>query len=141
MLHACCVRVHTPQVWDSFGRLLYQSSPFDYAVTSVAWCPSGDLFAVGTFNNLLLCDRMGWAYSKVHLSTGSIYAISWTADGTQLAAAGGNGSVVFGNVVDIALEDGKMRVTVEDEHKVQAGGGGGRGQHWAALGVRTEALA
>lgn len=53
------------QVWDSFGRLLYQSSPFDYAVTAVAWCPSGDLFAVGTFNNLLLCDRMGWAYSKV----------------------------------------------------------------------------
>lgn len=54
-----------PQVWDAYGRLLYQSSPFDYAVTSVAWSPNGDLFAVGSFDTLQLCDRMGWAYSKV----------------------------------------------------------------------------
>jgi WD40 repeat protein len=53
------------QVWDSYGRLLYQSSPFDYAVTSVAWSPNGDLFAVGSFDTLQLCDSMGWAHSKV----------------------------------------------------------------------------
>jgi intraflagellar transport protein 80 len=58
---ACVLR----QVWDQFGRLLYQSSLFDYPVTSVAWSPSGELFAVGSFNSLQLCDRMGWAYSKV----------------------------------------------------------------------------
>lgn len=53
------------QVWDSYGRLLYQSSPLDYSVTSISWCPGGDLFAVGSYNSLQLCDRMGWSYSKV----------------------------------------------------------------------------
>jgi hypothetical protein len=55
----------TDQVWDAYGRLLYQSIPLDYSITSVAWCPSGEMFAVGSFNSLQLCDRMGWAYSKV----------------------------------------------------------------------------
>ena len=52
-------------MWDSYGRLLFQSSPLDYAVTSVAWCPSGEMFAAGSFDSLQLCDRMGWAYCKV----------------------------------------------------------------------------
>lgn len=54
-------------MWDGFGRLLYQSDPFDYAVTSVAWSPNGDLLAVGSQDTLQLCDRMGWAHSKVRL--------------------------------------------------------------------------
>lgn len=53
------------QVWDPYGRLLYQSAPFDAPVTSVAWNPSGDCFAVGAFDTLQLCDAMGWAHSKV----------------------------------------------------------------------------
>lgn len=107
------------KVWDSFGRLLYQSSLFDYSVTSVAWSPRGEQFAVGSFNSLQLCDRMGWAYSKLHLKdAGSILALSWTADGTQLAGAAGSGAVVIGQVEDIAYEDGKMQVTVVDDHKI-----------------------
>lgn len=55
--------------------------------------------------------------SQIHLNdTGSIMTLSWTADSTQLAGGGGSGGVVFGQVVDLALEDGKMQV-----------GGGGRG--------------
>ena len=64
----CLLLLHPPpppQVWDCYGRLLFQSSPLDYAVTSVAWCPSGEMFAAGSFDSLQLCDRMGWAYSKV----------------------------------------------------------------------------
>lgn len=57
-------RTHT-QVWDTYGRLLYQGDPFDYAVTAVAWSPNGDLLAVGSQDTLQLCDRMGWAHSKV----------------------------------------------------------------------------
>ncbi|KAG2494842.1 hypothetical protein HYH03_007082 [Edaphochlamys debaryana] len=107
------------KVWDSFGRLLYQSGVYDYPVTSVAWSPSGELFAVGGFNSMQLCDRMGWAYSKIHLNdTGSIMSLSWTADSTALAGSGGGGAVVFGQVVDLALEDGKMQVTVVDEHRI-----------------------
>ncbi|KAJ9526633.1 hypothetical protein QJQ45_017601 [Haematococcus lacustris] len=106
------------KVWDSYGRLLYQSSPFDYSVTSVAWSPSGDLFAVGSFDTLQLCDSMGWAHSKSHLKCGSLLSISWTADGTQLAAAGGTGAIMHGQVVDIALEDGRVRVNLEDSCKL-----------------------
>ncbi len=44
--------------------------------------------------------------------------ISWTADGTQLAAAGGNGAVFFGQVVDVSAEDGRVRVNLENGHKI-----------------------
>ena len=40
-----------------------------------------------------------WSYSREAPETGSIMKVAWTSDGTQLAAAGGNGSVVIGQVV------------------------------------------
>jgi len=61
----CCsdnLRSHTfllLQVWDVYGRQLYCSQPHDYPVTSVSWSPSGDLFAVGSYNTLRLCDKTG----------------------------------------------------------------------------------
>jgi intraflagellar transport protein 80 len=53
-------------------------------------------YTQGSFNALFLCDKTGWACSKAKLETGSILNIAWTPDGTQLAGAGGNGSVCFG---------------------------------------------
>ena len=50
---------HFAQVWDAFGRLLFQSSTADNTITSVTWRPDGELFAVGTFNQLLVCDKRG----------------------------------------------------------------------------------
>lgn len=47
------------QVWDSFGRLLYSSSSHDYPVTSLSWAPDGEVFSVGSFNTLRLCDKTG----------------------------------------------------------------------------------
>ncbi|XP_055022871.1 intraflagellar transport protein 80 homolog isoform X1 [Boleophthalmus pectinirostris] len=47
------------KVWDSFGRLLYTSSPHDYPVTSLSWAPDGEVFAMGSFNTLRLCDKTG----------------------------------------------------------------------------------
>ncbi len=37
-------------------------------------------------------------------------SLSWTGDSTQLAGSGGSGAVVFGQVVDLTREDGKMQV-------------------------------
>ena len=48
------------QVWDTYGRQLYSSGAHDYPVTSVAWSNDGELFAVGSFNTLRLCDKIGW---------------------------------------------------------------------------------
>lgn len=49
----------TKQVWDEYGRAVYSSSSHDYPVTSVAWSDDGELFAVGSFNLLRLCDKAG----------------------------------------------------------------------------------
>lgn len=47
------------KVWDSYGRNIFSSSPYDYSITSVAWCPSGEMFAVGSFNMIKVCDKIG----------------------------------------------------------------------------------
>jgi intraflagellar transport protein 80 len=52
------------KVWDSFGRPLFQSKPLEFAITAVAWSPNGELFAVGMYNGIRLCDRTGWTYSR-----------------------------------------------------------------------------
>ena len=31
------------KVWDSYGRLMFTSSQYDYAITSVAWAPNGEV--------------------------------------------------------------------------------------------------
>lgn len=55
------------QVWDSLGRLLYQSAPLQSSITAVAWSLTSEMFAVGCYNSLLLCHASGWLYSKVHV--------------------------------------------------------------------------
>jgi intraflagellar transport protein 80 len=47
------------RVWDSLGRPIFSSSVHTHPITSLAWAPAGDLFAVGSFNALRLCDRYG----------------------------------------------------------------------------------
>ncbi|CAM9692177.1 unnamed protein product, partial [Laminaria digitata] len=92
------------RVWDSFGRQMYQSGGLGYTITSVKWCPNGESFAVGAFNTLRLCDKTGWSHSRDRPQSGSLTSLVWTPDGTQLAGAGGNGSVVFGQVIERSIE-------------------------------------
>lgn len=47
------------KVWDSMGRSLFSSGLHNHPITSVAWAPGGDLFSVGSFNILRVCDRYG----------------------------------------------------------------------------------
>lgn len=47
------------RVWDCHGRQLFSSSLHDNPITSLAWSPNGDLFAVGSYNTLRLCDYSG----------------------------------------------------------------------------------
>jgi hypothetical protein len=57
--------------------------------------------------------------TQSHLKSGSLLSISWTPDGTQLAAVGGSGSVVFASVVGVAVEDGRVRVEACGDKKLQ----------------------
>lgn len=48
------------KLWDSYGRLLFTSNPYDYVITSVAWAPNGEYFAVGAYEMVKLCDKTGF---------------------------------------------------------------------------------
>ncbi|XP_076064271.1 intraflagellar transport protein Oseg5 [Oratosquilla oratoria] len=100
------------RVWDSYGRQMYSSAPHDYPITSLAWAPDGQLFAVGSFNTLRLCDKAGWSYSLEKPNTGSIFNLAWSSDGTQVAGACGNGHVIFAHVIESNLEWKNYEATV-----------------------------
>ncbi|XP_040569650.2 intraflagellar transport protein 80 homolog [Lepeophtheirus salmonis] len=100
------------KVWDQYGRQLYSSSQHDYPITSLSWSGDGLLFAVGSFNTLRLCDKIGWSHSLDKPETGSIYKIAWSNDGTQLAGACGRGHVIFAHVIDKRLEWRNYEATV-----------------------------
>lgn len=107
------------RIWDSYGRLIYCSAPYEYVITAVSWSPSGDVFAVGSFNLIRLCDKAGWTHSFVKPNSGSIMKLTWSGDGTIIAGAGGNGSVIFGYLVDRALCWGFTDVVLEEDNKIQ----------------------
>jgi intraflagellar transport protein 80 len=67
------------KVWDTYGRQLYSSKATEFPITSVRWCPSGDYFAVGSFNTMSLCDKTGWTHSRARTKSGSIISIDWTS--------------------------------------------------------------
>ena len=46
------------RVWDQYGRQLYNSLPYDHVITSVKWAPNGEVFAVGAYEMLRLCDEV-----------------------------------------------------------------------------------
>ncbi|XP_062242738.1 intraflagellar transport protein 80 homolog [Platichthys flesus] len=107
------------KVWDSFGRLLYSSSAHDYPITSLSWAPDGEVFAMGSFNTLRLCDKTGWSYALEKPNTGSVMNVSWSADGTQLAGACGNGHVIFAHVVEQHWEWKNFVVTLTKRRSMQ----------------------
>lgn len=106
------------RVWDQYGRQLYSSLPYDHVVTSVKWQPNGENFAVGAFEMLRLCDKTGWSHSFDKPECGSVLALSWSADGTTVAGAGGNGSVIFGSIVDRAISHGSMEAVLDENNKI-----------------------
>lgn len=107
------------KVWDGFGRLLHSSSSQDYPVTSLSWAPDGEVFAVGSFNTLRLCDKTGWSYALEKPNTGSVFSLAWSADGTQLAGACGNGQVIFAHVVEQHWEWKNFVITLTKRRTMQ----------------------
>lgn len=76
------------KIWDQYGRNLFVSYALNSVVTSLSWAPSGEYFAVGSFGSIRLCSKTGWAQSLSKVDSGGIMSLSWSNDGTSLAAAG-----------------------------------------------------
>jgi intraflagellar transport protein 80 len=106
------------RVWDQFGRQLFSSTPYDYVITSAKWAPSGEYFAVGSYEMIRLCDKSGWSHSFDKPNAGSLMNLAWSHDGTVLAAAGGNGHVVFGTIVDRQISWAHIDATLDSENKI-----------------------
>ena len=87
------------KVWDTMGRPLYSSSVHEHPISSVAWSPRGDVFAVAGYNMLRLCDAAGWSRSLDNTTTGSIYDLTWTSNGTAVAGACADGQVISATLV------------------------------------------
>ncbi|XP_068216977.1 intraflagellar transport protein 80 homolog [Palaemon carinicauda] len=100
------------RVWDGFGRQLYSSAQHQHPITALSWSPDGQLFAVGSFNTLRLCDKAGWCHSLEKPNTGSIFNLAWSSDGTQVAGACGNGQVIFAHIIENHLEWKNYEATV-----------------------------
>ena len=47
------------KIWNHYGQQLFSSTPFDHPVTAVSWNTSGDMFAVGSYDTLKICDKLG----------------------------------------------------------------------------------
>ena len=106
------------KIWDQYGRNLFVSLPYNYVITSVAWAPSGEYFAVGSFDMVRLCNKTGWTYSFNKTESGSIFKLAWSGDGTTVAGAGGNGAVVFGSIIDRALTWKNIEVLLDENNKL-----------------------
>jgi len=104
------------KIWDAYGRPLFCSAPLDHVVTSLAWSPTGQHFAVGSFNVVKLCDKTGWSYCRETPDTGSVFSISWCSDGTQFACGCGNGTVAFVSLVDRMISWQNMDVTLGEDN-------------------------
>ena len=106
------------KVWDQYGRNLFVSLPYNYVTTSVAWAPSGEYFAVGSFDMMRLCNKTGWTYSFNKIDSGSLFKLSWSCDGTTVAGAGGNGCVVFGSIIDRVVSWKNTEVRLDENNKL-----------------------
>ncbi|CAI9737075.1 transport 80 homolog [Octopus vulgaris] len=106
------------KIWNSYGVIMYSSAAYDYPITSLAWNPSGELFVVGSFSSLRLCDRSGWSYALEKPNTGSIFCLAWSTDGTQVSGACGIGQVIIGHLVDRRLEWKNFVITVVSSNQI-----------------------
>jgi intraflagellar transport protein 80 len=79
---------------------------------------AGDLFAVGGFNTLRLCDKAGWSHSLNKPQCGTIYKLAWSNDGTQMGGASGSGQIIMARVVERRMDWCHLEAVVTDENKI-----------------------
>ncbi|XP_019850408.1 PREDICTED: intraflagellar transport protein 80 homolog [Amphimedon queenslandica] len=106
------------KVWDNYGRLMYSSMQNDGPITSLSWTPDGELFAVGGFNTLRLCDKAGWSHSLDKPQCGTIFKLAWSDDGTNVGCASGSGQIIIGSIVGRRNEWRHLEAVVTDENSI-----------------------
>lgn len=106
------------KVWDPYGRNLFASIAGEHPVTSIAFAPDGEMFAIGSFNCMRVCDKTGWTQCREQTTSGSVMAMAWTSDGTQIAFGTGNGALQVAQLVDRKKHWRNLTVTLTDGKKL-----------------------
>jgi hypothetical protein len=60
------------------------------------------LSAIGVYSNKLkrgLVHCIQWLDTQEKPNSGSLLSVAWSLDGTQIAGVGGNGTIIFGQLV------------------------------------------
>ncbi len=65
------------RIWDNLGRLVFNGKTLNYPITSVKWSPNGKLLAVGSYNLILLCDKLGVSHRPASLFPASRPLCAW----------------------------------------------------------------
>jgi intraflagellar transport protein 80 len=109
----------TFKVWDAYGRNIFTSPACEHPVTSLSFAADGEMFAVGSFTTLRICDKTGWSHCcERTIDTGSVLSLQWTADGTQIAYGTGTGKLCVSQLVDRKLYWGNYSVSLSDGKKL-----------------------
>eukprot|EP00744_Colponema_vietnamica_P004698 GILI01006971.1.p1 GENE.GILI01006971.1~~GILI01006971.1.p1 ORF type:complete len:777 (-),score=200.59 GILI01006971.1:150-2480(-) len=106
------------KVWDSYGLNVFSYEEGQHPITSIGFAPDGELFAVGSYLNLRICDKTGWTHCTDRVDGGSVMSLSWTSDGTQVVCGGGTGAVSVAQLIDRHMHWGNLNVTMTDSKKL-----------------------
>ncbi|KAH8269341.1 hypothetical protein KR018_005129 [Drosophila ironensis] len=109
------------KIWDAQGANLFTSAAEEYAITSVAFNPEKDYLLVGTFNLLRLCHSTGWTYSSSRFSApsvGSIFSLSWSSDGTQVACGTSTGQLIVAYAIEQQLISRNLKATSKSRKSI-----------------------
>eukprot|EP00953_Heterococcus_sp_UTEX-ZZ885_P001688 1436-Heterococcus_DN1.PRE.2 len=71
-----------------------------------------------TPRNSCTAQRQGWTHARERPACGSVMSIAWTADGTQLVGGGGNGTVVYAQVIGRSLDWDRYEAVLVESHKI-----------------------
>jgi len=74
----------TFKIWDAYHRLVYQSHPHNFVITTLKFNLSGEYLAVGLFETLKICDKTGWTHCVSKLEHGSVIDAKWSRDSNTI---------------------------------------------------------
>ena len=133
--------------WETTHRITRQTVPLDVCcAAAVAWSPKGDLLAVGGAT-LRLLRSDGRPVASLSGYAGAVASLSWSPDGTALAAGARDGTV------QVVGADGRTLRTLRgqrgpinalawspDGHVLATGSADGTVRIWQRDGVRLTTL-
>ncbi|XP_022704825.1 intraflagellar transport protein 80 homolog isoform X3 [Varroa jacobsoni] len=100
------------KLWDfNTGKNLFSGNQLSQPISVVAWAPSGEIFAVASFETLTLCHKSGYVLSTDYPACATIRALCWSDCGTQLAGACSSGHLLIAHLVDRTLEWNNFEVS------------------------------